>query len=437
MAATMTVNGYLRRAISTGVANCVVSAAIVAFCLPAIVSSLGIERYAVWATLGLFVAAGAALDLGIARALVLLTVGASERDAASVTGAAAALVGLIALVACAGIAVVVYGSWNPFGAESFIGARLRVPVLLSGAAIVVIALANALLRAMLESRLALHAVNMGYLLQTALLYVVTLAVGSLTGGVTPLIAATVAVYALILVVHSYQLRRLGSASLALPSKAAAARVATAAWQAFAVAAPTAFLAPLLGFALLHRGIGPEDYATFDVALRIATLCAGVLSVVAAPVLALAVKGSDRVHDVWRFARRYTFVTIALYVAGLAAFAIVGHAIAEYVMPAAPSLANVAAILIVGSGAVAAVEPLTRALLGRDHLGGVFAARGTLLAFSVTGVAVATAADALQLVPIAYAGGAVCAALMTAMAFARAERLEKRRVPYVQDVATSR
>lgn len=437
MAATMTVNGYLRRAISTGVVNSVASAAIVAVCLPAIVANLGLERYAVWATLGLFVAAGAALDLGIARALVLLTVGSSERDAASVSGAAAALVGFIAIVGCAGIGVVVGSTWNPFGGDSFIDTRLRVPVLLAGAAIVVIALANALLRAMLESRLALHAVNMGYLLQTALLYAATLTVGSLTRGVMPLIAVTVAIYAVVLGVHAYQLRRMGSASLARPSRSNVARVASAAWQAFAVAAPTAFLAPLLGFALLHRGVGPEDYATFDVGLRIATLCAGVLSVIAAPMLALAVKGSDQVRDVWRFARRYAFVTIALYVAGLAAFAVIGHAIAEYVMPAVPSLALVAAILIAGSGAVAAVEPLTRVLLGRDHLGGVFAARVTLLAFSVMGVTIATATNALQLVPVAYAWGGVAAALVTAIAFARAERIEKHRMPYVQDTATSR
>src|SRR5262249_53542403 len=153
------------------VANGVISAVCAVLALPLLVSTLGLARYGQWAVLGMFVTTAAALDLGLSRAIVLHAAGQPAARVREVATAAAIIVGGITPLAVFAIACASAATGRLLG---FAPAGFDPAILAGGCAILVLGMLNAVLRAVLESQLASHWVNAGYLVQTLLYYGLTL-----------------------------------------------------------------------------------------------------------------------------------------------------------------------------------------------------------------------------------------------------------------------
>lgn len=149
---------YVSWVAATGVANGVVSAVCAVLALPLLVATLGLERYGQWAVLGMFITTAAALDLGLSRAIVLHAAGQAETRVREYATAAALIAGGITTLA---IVLIVAVSATTGRLLGFAPAGFDAAILAGGCAILALGMLNAVLRALLESQLASHWVNVG------------------------------------------------------------------------------------------------------------------------------------------------------------------------------------------------------------------------------------------------------------------------------------
>ncbi len=400
--------GYASRVAVTSLANGVTSAICVALALPVLVSALGLARYGQWAVLGMFITTAAALDLGMTRAIVLHCAGQGATRVREYATAAAVIAGGIALVATLLIVIVSVTTGRLLGMAP---QAFDPSILVGGCAILVFSMLNGVLRAVLESQLAVHWVNVGYLAQTLLAYGLTLLAAIYwPDGV---IVATVSAFAGVLLLHASLLARAGLLRPLRPSSATCRDLLRTGRGSYLLAAPTALLPPLASMLVLSQVPDAGAYGIFDLAFRIATLSATLLAGIAVPILALSARthstgvGTAELH-VW--VRRYLLLGWVLFALGMVTFWLAGPWLLGWLFPAAgAALFPVALALLGGMGAVAASEPVTRAMLGSHHPAPVLLAR-----FLMLGVVAIAGTWLLQLGVAAFAQIYLVAGMLSAL-----------------------
>jgi hypothetical protein len=259
-------------------------------------------------------------------------------------------------------------------------------ILVGGCAILMFSLLNGVLRAVLESQLAVHWVNVGFLAQTLLVYGLTLLAALFwPDGV---VVATVCAFAGVFLLHASLLARAGLLRPLRPSSVTFFDLLRTGRGSYLLAAPTALLPPLASMLVLSQVPDSSAYGNFDLAFRIATLASTLLAGIAVPILALSARahatgvGAAQLH-VW--VRRYLLLGWALFALGMVTFWLAGPWLLAWLFPAAgAALFPVALALLGGMGAVAASEAVTRAMLGSHHTGPVLLAR--LLMLGVVAIA---------------------------------------------------
>ncbi|MEO8018752.1 MAG: hypothetical protein ABI769_13130 [Pseudomonadota bacterium] len=400
----------------SGFANAAVSASCAAIALPLLVAVLGVERYGQWAVLGLFVTTAAALDLGLSRALVLQCAAQPPARVREFATAAALIAGVVA--ACA-VGALVFAALTGFSFGLAEGV-MTPAIAMAGASILALGMLNAVMRAVLESQMAVHWVNLGYLLQTALLYGFTLAAALLWPAA--LLPASVAAFGLVAILNASLLSRLGVLAPRRPKRAALDAMLASTRESFLLAVPTAFLPPLTAFLALSHSTGPAQYAVFDLALRIATLGATLLSGLAVPMLAAAARsratgGTEAALD--RLTIRYLAVGWSLLVAGILVYTLVGARLVAWVFPAAgPGLYPIAGVLLAGMGVLAASEGAIRAVSASSAPGPVFWARLAILALVAGAGGLAWSAGGMKAFATTYALASVAGAAVVLGAWIR-------------------
>lgn len=369
--------GYASRVAVTSIANGVASAVCVALALPLLVSALGLARYGQWAVLGMFITTAAALDLGMTRAIVLHCAGQPAVRVREYATAAAMIAGGISLAGILLISIVSVATGQVLGMAP---QAFDTPILVGGCAILAFSILNGVLRAVLESQLAMHWVNVGYLAQTLLVYGLTLlAALAWPDGV---ILATVSAYAGVFLLHASMLARAGLLRPLRPSTVAFRDLLLTGRGSYLLAAPTALLPPFASMLVLSQAPDASAYGIFDLAFRIATLAATLLAGIAVPVLALSARahatgvGAARLRH---WVHRYLLLGWALFALGMVTFWLAGPWLLGWVFPAAgTALYPVALALLGGMGAVSASEPVMRAMLGGHQTTPVLLARFLML-----------------------------------------------------------
>ena len=402
---------YATRAAFTGIANASVSALAAVLALPLLVATLGVDSYAKWAALGMFITGGAALDLGMARALVLHCAAQPLERVREITTAAASIAAGIAAFAILVIASAGALRDTPSGAIANV---VTPSVLTAGCCVLALGMLNGVMRAVLESQLAVHWVNLGYLLQTLLVYGLTL----LAAVFWPqaVLPATVCAFAAVSVFNMGMLARLGLLAPRRPARATFHSLLSSAWHSCLLSAPIAVLPPLASFIALNLAASAAAFAMFDLAQRIATLAAILLSSIAVPILAIAARtraAGEPEAALDRLTLRYLAFGWSLFAAGMLVYGIAGEKMLAWVFPAAGSeLFPVAGALLAGMGAIAASEAVVRRMLGGTDVNPLFWGRIMMLALIGVAGILATRFGGLKIFTSIYAiAGIACSVFL--------------------------
>lgn len=405
----MRVKGYLVSSASAGIANALGSALAVLILLPLIIRNVGMEAYGIWAICGMFVTFSAALELGVSKALVLMTARGGRDENFAVLSDALLLVTLVA-VAALGVLLVAGASGIEFGAPTAVPADLRAFLWGSGFVVVLTGLWLAVFRGLLEARLRLGFVNYGFLALTVVQYGVVWLVSTQTADPRALVLASVASYVVAAVVHGVASFSLVGFTGRLPSIRGSGRVLALSLPLFAIAAPTVVMYPVLGALVLGTAASSAEYGQYDVAVRLSTLCATAVSSIGVPVLGLIAGGHlGSGPGLGRLVNRTMASSGIVGLIGLATFALAGAWLLEALLGHRdPALFRASLAMMLGTVSLAVAEPITRALYAARDFTPIVIARCAILVIAVAG-AIMAPPPVLMTVSVAYGAAFLVAA----------------------------
>lgn len=401
---------YLRRVAVSSLFNSGSSALATALLLPFVIRAIGMENYGLWAVLGLFVGVASALDFGIWKALVYwLPRGKYSADEWVSTAAvlcvfACALFGIV-LLSLLALQIPIFGI-------AVQRAQLSWSIAAAGIVVVFCSVLTNLQRGILESRYRGHIVNIGYAVLTLLLYAVPAGISIWTQEPRALIVGSAVVYAVLLLGHVVYVQRTQRMRFVRPSIGAARELLAYGLRSFTADAPSILLGPALLYCFILISSDSAQFAVFDISLKIAMLAATALGLLSTPFFALVANATaEHSVQVRVTINRYLRFTVLLAVCGWLVYLVVGQKILALLFGTDDAqLFRTSMMILFGTAAAAAMEPIARLQMGLAKLHNLFYVRVGMLCVALAGIVLLAEWPLLDRFAIATASGFFIAAL---------------------------
>jgi len=396
--------GYVKKVAMASLFNSGASALATALLLPFVIKSIGLESYGIWAVLGIFIGIAAALDFGIWKSLVFL-IPRKRHSLGQLLLTSIALCTLGGIFFSAAFLVLLLAHVPLFGAAIAREGDLSWWLAGGGCAILLAGLLTNLARGVLEATYRGHWVNIGFGLLTVAQYAVAALIARWTHDPRALIAGSVMVYTVNLLAHFACLRG-ESIFWERPQRSAAAAILRYGAASFAADAPVILLGPAISYLFVLTVNDSSEYGVFDISMRIATLSATALALLSAPFFAIvaAADGGAR-GEVRGMITRHLRFTLALAFFGWLVFWAIGKPVLGFVFGERPAdIYRASLIMMTGTAAVAALEPVTRMLMGIGRLRQLSLIRFSMLGFALLFLALLAHTQPLDRFAISYAAG---------------------------------
>jgi O-antigen/teichoic acid export membrane protein len=405
---------YLKKVALSSLFNSGTSAVATALLLPLIIRSVGLDSYGLWAVLTIFVGIAAALDFGIWKSLIYL-IPREQHSPHQLLASAISLcaIGWVLFAIC--LAGLLLFGVPLFGAIVSDQGDLIWWLGIGGCVIVLASLLTNVARGVLEASYRGHWVNIGYALFTLFQYGVAATIAQWTHDPRALILGSVCVYVFFLIVHFAGLSTL-SARWERPQRAAVTSILRYGGASFVADAPIVALGPVISYLFVLVAKDGGEYGAFDIALRVATLAATTLALLSAPFFTIvsSVQGSAR-KEVRTMISRHLRITVGLALIGWVGFWAVGKPIlARLFVQRSGDIYRASLLMLVGTLAAAALEPVARMLMGLGRLGPLSRARFAMLGSALLSVVVLANLAPLDRFAISCTIGFVISALGLAL-----------------------
>lgn len=405
---------YLAGASASGLLNVVGSALATVLLLPFFIRAVGLDGYALWATIPFFVGVGSLADLGTSKALVVLLPKASDEAERSETFSVGVAVSAILCLA------MLTGLWGLYalgvpvlGEGSVLEPEQALSASLAGSLVLASTMCAAPLRAGLEACFLISVVNVGYLILTVGSYAAALIAFEVWRSPTAALNASAGVYGVVAVLHVLAVGMLTDLRLRRPVPRRVRSVVAESLRFFRVALPNASLLPLNRFLLLTWAGTPDAYGLFDIFSRIGGLALSGIQAVTTPLLALFSSKDARGEALatGRLLRRFTGIAAGLYLAGTAAFVVAGAPLLAFVLdrPATGWERISAVVVLAGVASFGVAEPTVRWFLAKGWTRLAFVIQLLQPAANLGLLAALASAPILVRFSAAYAGAFACSA----------------------------
>jgi O-antigen/teichoic acid export membrane protein len=396
-------DAYLKKVAASSLFNSAASALATAVFLPFVIQRIGLQAYGLWAILNIFIGIAAALDFGIWKSLVFL-LPRLQHSPSQLLSSCIALCTLTGLTFCAVCGALLLAGVPMFG-------RLLGPGNLvwwlcgAGCVITVASLLTNLARGMLEASFRGHWVNIGYGLLTVVQYGVAALIAQRTRDTRALILGSMMVSVVSLCAH-YACLLGQSLRWQRPQRSAVVSILRYGGASFFSDAPVILLGPLISYLFVLVAHNSAEYGVFDIALRVATLAATTLALLSTPFFTIVSSVDPGARaDVRRMISRHLRVTLALAVLGWACFLLVGKPmLSVFFKEGYNDIYRASWIMMLGTVAVAALEPVTRMLMGIGRLGQLSLIRFSMLGSALLCLALLTHVDPLDRFALSCAAG---------------------------------
>jgi O-antigen/teichoic acid export membrane protein len=358
---------YLKKVALSSLFNSATSALATAVLLPLLIKTIGLASYGLWAILAIFIGIASALDFGIWKSLVfLIPRGQYSRNQLLWSSIVLCSIGGILFTIVFG--TLLLAGFPLFGKLIANQGNLVWWLGAGGCTIVFASLLTNLARGMLEASYRGHWVNVGYGLLTVFQYGVAAIMAQWTHDPRALIVGSGIVYVLNMLAHFACLIP-DSTRWECPNRMAVVSILRYGGASFLADAPGILLGPVILYLFLLVANNAGQYGTFDIALRIATLAATTLSMLSAPfftiVSSASVAGRGKVRAM---IARHLHATLALAAVGWLIFWAIGKPLLAVFFPErSGEIYRASLVMLIGTAAVAALEPVTRMLMGIGRL----------------------------------------------------------------------
>lgn len=410
VAPTRQFDRYLKTVAASSLVNSGTSALATACLLPFVIKKIGLETYGLWAVLTIFIGISSALDFGIWKSLVYL-IPRQRHSRAQLLSTAIALCLLAGMLFTAAFGALLAAGLPLFGAVIERQGNLPWWLYINGCIIVFASLITNLARALLEVDYRGYWVNLGYALLTLLMYGVAAGIAQFTRDPRALIAGSTGVYVVILFIHIAAVRP-SSIRLEMPGREAVMSIVRYGGSFFIADAPSILLGPLILYLFVFIAHDSGEYGAFDIALRVATLAATTLSMLSAPFFAIFASADKQAHhQVRRMMSEHLRITVLLGAGMWLGFWLVGKPVVSFFFPErSTDIYHTSLIILFGTVAAAAFEPVTRMLMGIGRLRRLASIRFLMIFASLISLAALAALHPLDRFAFACSIGFSVAAL---------------------------
>lgn len=416
-------NRYVGLSAATSIANSIIGAGSVFFLLPAVISNIGLERYGIWAALGLFQELAGFADLGLSKAIVYLLPGVKKKEDRGrilLSGLAFHLIVLlIALFVFIGSYLAKIPIW---GHNASLTSSAGESVFLAGLVCFFFLLGIAFCRASLEAVYRLPAVHIAVLLTTLCNFGALYVLSNFTSSVKVFLWATVLVYALSYIAHIVMVILWTRFRFSLPNRSDFQSL----WRVMSgfllIGVLTSILQPLNRYLLVIFTENQDTYAIFDVGLRVTSVARSSLIAFTAPLFSVIAgfrhqAGSHQKGTtvIWRF----TKVSGSLWIAGLVVYFFIGEYILRWITKSeALEPFWITGILLIGIGFVGVVEGFWRGLWGFGRLRVAIAIRAATLLVNIALLYSLSFLPAIYQITISFSASAAFGGLLALVVYLR-------------------
>lgn len=359
---------YLKKVAASSIFNSVTSAVATAVLLPFVIKTVGMESYGMWAVLAIFIGVASALDFGIWKSLVYF-IPRAHHSAHQLLWSSIVLCAISGLIFTLILSALLLSGIPLFGPVIARQGNLVWWLSSCGCVIVFASLFTNLARGVLEATYRGHWVNVGYGFLTAFQYGTAAIMAQFTHDPRALIITSTTVYLVNLLAHLACILPELSCWEA-PDRKVIGAILRYGGMSFVADAPTILLGPLILYLFLLVANTGGQYGTFDIALRIATLAATTLAMISAPFFTIVSAATESGRGPVRtLISRQLRMTLVLAAAGWIVFWAIGKPLlAAFFVERSADIYRASLIMLVGTAAVAALEPVVRMMMGIGRLG---------------------------------------------------------------------
>ena len=355
---------YLLKSSVTGLANSIGSALISFIFIPLIISKVGIEKYGTWAVLAIFIGIPSIAEVGLSKSLVYLIPKQRDRLKIDKIYSSGLLLNYATIVLFGLTGVILYClKINIWGENALISINDGRNIFICGVIITCCVLATTFYRSVLEAFFKIHLVNLGYLIQTLLHYLVAYIISIYTNDIDFLIVATAAVYFIILVFHLTMVKITTDVAFSMPSIELVRRVLKKSFGFFSVSICFIILQPINRYMVVRFSDDASMYGIFDISIKVAAAASSCLKVFSTPIFGVfSGYGVSQIQKIKKVLIKY-FVGLSFgYILGCILFFFIGMELLGFFIETDKALLfHVSMIMLLGFGTSGVAEPFLRTL----------------------------------------------------------------------------
>ena len=361
----MSLKSYFVRSYSTGFVNVAGSAISVALLIPIIISIVGLDQWGIWAMLSIFLGLGTAAELGVGKSLVYYLPKAKSECERSRIYSSSILINRVGLLAMLFLVTGLYltNLGNPFELKA-IPPYLSDVILVAGISLLSLLVLTSPYRGALEGSLKIDLVNIGFFIQSTLIYVVLFVVVSLGGMALSMIVSTVLVFVLVFVFHSLMVSRKTSLGWRRPAFQNVREVLRFSSGIYLVGLINSLIIPINRGLVVFFSEDIINYAEFDISLRFGLMALSALAVFTSPLLGV-LSDKDGLGPIKsrKLIYRSSLLVLSLAIAGNVVFYLFGSKLLGFFLDQNNTIEiyRMTMTILVGLSIFGIAEPFKRAL----------------------------------------------------------------------------
>ncbi|NQX84856.1 MAG: hypothetical protein HRT67_02950 [Flavobacteriaceae bacterium] len=348
----------------------VVTTMVTLFLLPLVIKKLGLELYGVISLTLIFSGVSSILDLGLSKAVVVLS-GDEATSENRVVSSALLINGTIIALLVVIFMVLQFASVDVLGEDLNINKSDKCLVLISGFLMLILMLLNNLCRAVLEANYLMHIVSLGLAIYTPLMYIIIGVASCFTQDTSFYILTPLVLTTLLFIVNVYIIVKRTKVKLVKVTKKDVLYVGKCTLGFLNVGLVNSMVMPVMRYSFVLMTASVELYALFDLSFKIAMLANGLIISIAAPMFAVfSQKIKEQPKEMTRIANKIFKISLALYGLILLGYFLLGKWILPYFNLGIQNtrvLYEITFVLIAALGTVAVVEVYYRYFLGQKKL----------------------------------------------------------------------
>jgi membrane protein EpsK len=364
------VSKYLKKNFVVSASKIVVTSMVTLFLLPLVIKKLGLELYGVISLTLIFSGVSSILDLGLSKAVVLLSGDKTTTENKVVSSALLINGSIIAILSVIFIALQLT-SVDLLGKDLNIDENDKFLVLNAGFLMLVLMLLNNLCKSILEANYLMHIVSLGMAVYTPLMYIIIFIASFFTQSTSFYILTPLVLTTLLFLVNVFIIIKRTKVKLVKVVKKDVLYVAKCTLGFLNVGLINSMVMPVMRYVFVLMTASVELYALFDLSFKIAMLANGLIVSISTPMFAVfSKKIEEQPKEMVRIANKIFKISFALYAIILLGYFLLGEWILPYLnldVDSTKVLHDITFVLIATLGTVAVVEVYYRYFLGKNKL----------------------------------------------------------------------